>query len=125
MKCIHCSIELIIDLNKRGPNKSKYCSKRCKLNHRVILVRRRIKIRSVVYLGGKCYFCGYSKCLRALHFHHRDPKQKKFGIANPNIKAWKTIQEELDKCDLLCANCHAEQEDFLLSSSKTSIASHC
>ena len=45
-------------------------------------------------------------------FHHRDPATKKFGISMAgSIQAWETIKEELDKCDLLCSNCHAELHD--------------
>lgn len=60
--------------------------------------------------GGKCERCGYNKNLAALEFHHRDPNTKKFQIdirtlSNTNLDL---LEEELDKCDLLCANCHRE-----------------
>lgn len=69
------------------------------------------KIRAIEYKGGKCQRCGYSKCSRALGFHHRDPQQKEFSIGSRGNKSWETIRAELDKCDLLCANCHAEVHD--------------
>jgi hypothetical protein len=77
----------------------------------VIDWRRRTKRRAVEYLGGKCSRCGYNKCVRALSFHHRDPLIKSFGIANPSTKKWEIVKAELDKCDLLCLNCHMEIED--------------
>lgn len=65
--------------------------------------------------GGKCMLCGYSKCSRALCFHHRDPQNKLFSLTM-NILWSKNISElyaELEKCDLLCCNCHMELENDL------------
>lgn len=71
---------------------------------------RRTKYKTLV--GGKCQKCGYDKCLDALQFHHNDPSQKKFNITNA---IWgeehvneQQILDEIKKCTLLCANCHAE-----------------
>lgn len=86
--------------------------------------RRRIKQMAVELLGGKCCRCGYDKCIAALQFHHVDPMQKLFGISSGATRAWKVVQEELKKCILLCANCHAEEE-FLLYSGPTGRTSHC
>ena len=62
--------------------------------------------------GSCCCLCGYSKCLAALQFHHIDPKNKKFGITEAiksKIKVTKQeILEEIEKCILVCANCHFE-----------------
>lgn len=60
--------------------------------------------------GEKCERCGYHKNLGALEFHHLEPSQKDFQIdlrhfANTNLN---TLKEELDKCILVCANCHRE-----------------
>ncbi len=53
--------------------------------------------------------CGYSKCPGALDFHHRDPKKKDFGLAVKGLtRSWEKIQKEIDKCVLVCANCHRE-----------------
>ena len=80
--------------------------------------RKRRKQEFVDYLGGKCVSCGYNKCLDALHFHHKDPDTKSFSInsafAHPKRKA--LIKEEVDKCILLCANCHSEHHAGLLES---------
>lgn len=72
--------------------------------------RQRKKARAVAYKGGACQICGYNKSLVALHFHHRDPSKKDFIISRAS-KSWEAVLAELDKCDLLCANCHAETHD--------------
>lgn len=71
--------------------------------------RKQIKIWAVEYKGGKCEKCGYNKCLEALEFHHIDPSQKDFILSDRNlILSWQEIKKELDKCILVCANCHRE-----------------
>lgn len=71
--------------------------------------RKRIKEWAVEYKGGKCELCGYDKCNAALDFHHKNPAEKDFILSDRNlILSWKEIQQELDKCMLLCANCHRE-----------------
>ena len=67
------------------------------------------KIEAIKYKGGKCIKCGYDRCYSALEFHHRDKTQKEFCWSQMRNKAWATIIRELDKCDLLCANCHREE----------------
>lgn len=76
-----------------------------------------LKKRAVKHLGGMCVRCGYNRCVSALHFHHRDPDQKEFTISQVN-SGWEKLRRELDKCDLVCANCHSEvQEEYLLTGS--------
>lgn len=71
--------------------------------------RYKLKDKAVQYKGGKCSSCGYNKYIGALEFHHRVPDNKDFEISNRNIsKKWEVVKKELDKCDLLCANCHRE-----------------
>ena len=73
--------------------------------------RRTIKIKAVEYKGGKCQKCGYNKCVGAMDFHHLDPREKDFTIS-ANAGRWEKIKRELDKCILLCKNCHAEYHFF-------------
>jgi hypothetical protein len=75
--------------------------------------RYKRKIKCVEYLGGKCSRCGYDKSLRALVFHHRDPEEKEYGMTQLQNKSWVKAKVELDKCDLLCSNCHAEVHEEL------------
>ena len=89
--------------NFAGRQKSR--CKKCQGNiNEVNRVARREK--AIAYKGGKCSRCGYDKCRGALEFHHRDPTVKEDrGLRLVN---WGRLQTELDKCDLLCANCHRE-----------------
>ena len=63
------------------------------------------KQKAVDYKGGKCIVCGYSKCLSALEFHHTNPEEKEGYNSHWTFERNKN---ELDKCILLCANCHRE-----------------
>lgn len=74
--------------------------------------RRRFEVKRKVveYLGGRCIRCGYDKSFVALQAHHRDPGTKRFTISGSHSRSWESIRKELDKCDLLCGNCHAEIE---------------
>ena len=68
--------------------------------------RLALKERAIAYLGGKCQICGYDRCPAAFDFHHIDAREKDFSISTS--MNWERIQAELDKCSLLCANCHRE-----------------
>ena len=78
------------------------------------VAKRRKKVRqmAIEYLGGRCEVCGYNKCARALSFHHRDPNKKDFGISAQGMtRSWDRVRNEIEKCMLLCANCHMELHD--------------
>lgn len=67
---------------------------------------RRIKTDAIKYKGGKCVQCGYDEHYAALDFHHRNPEEKDVSWNKLRLRSWDKIKLELDKCDLLCANCH-------------------
>jgi hypothetical protein len=69
---------------------------------------KKIKLKAVEYKGGKCEICGYDKCVRSLDFHHVNSSEKDFGISSGVCKSWIKIKTELDKCILVCKNCHGE-----------------
>ena len=68
-----------------------------------------MKKKCVDYLGGRCVRCGYGRCIKAMTFHHRQPELKAFTVSQMLDRAWKVLVTELDKCDLLCFNCHMEE----------------
>ena len=102
-KCSHCG--------ETNPDKF-YGHKRhvCAACHnRYTIAKGQEKKRMAVeYLGGKCSTCGYEKCLEALDFHHTDFKTKDTQFSQKRGWAWERLRKELDKCVLLCRNCHAE-----------------
>lgn len=70
--------------------------------------RIKLKEKLVEYKGGKCEICGYDKCITALEFHHLNPEEKEFGIGNNDILSFEKNKKEVDKCILVCSNCHRE-----------------
>ncbi len=86
----------------------RYCSLKCLHRCSSAIKRHRLKHKAVVYKGGKCQRCGYSGCAAAFDFHHRDATEKEWNISHLTTYKWEQVQHELDKCDLLCANCHRE-----------------
>ena len=85
--------------------------------------RIRLKIKFIAYKGGKCEKCGYDKPIpSAYDFHHRDPKMKDFQIGGSTL-GFERIKAEVDKCDLVCKNCHAEIHDADWIAGRTSILS--
>lgn len=71
------------------------------------------KYEAVLARGGKCERCGYDKNIAALDFHHTNPDEKEFQIDMRHFSnhSLEKLQAELDKCILLCANCHREEHN--------------
>lgn len=90
-------------------DKRTYADRAEYLKKAVAKQKRKLRRMSVEYLGGKCQVCGYESCIQALDFHHLDPTKKSFGISAKGFsRSWEKIQKELEKCVLICANCHRE-----------------
>lgn len=111
-QCLICGEKFITNNPKR-----KYCFN-CSPNDipaadRLRNIKRIIKHKLIMYKGGKCEICGYDKCEGALQFHHLNPQEKEFTISQVNLNesefSFENLLKEVDKCQLLCANCHAEQ----------------
>lgn len=67
--------------------------------------RLALKLRAVSHMGSRCVICKYDNPV-GLQFHHVDPFHKDFEISAST--SWKRILVELEKCVLVCANCHLE-----------------
>ena len=71
--------------------------------------RYRMKSKMIDYKGGKCKKCDDGDLdISCYDFHHIDPNQKEFNLSGLNSAkmSWDKVKEELDKCVLLCSNCH-------------------
>lgn len=105
-----CCGETINEGNASNRGYNKKCFTVCKKCH----YKRRIKRyqdnkrKAIEYKGGKCIHCGYNKCDASLDFHHRNPEEK--DPQWKHMRSWSIskIKVELDKCDLVCSNCHGE-----------------
>lgn len=106
--CVLCGKPYIYD-RKKGHTASR-CNT-CWQRQR----RKRCTALALEYKGGECLICGYSQCKRALAYHHLDPAGKDFTIGGAETRSWKAMKSELDKCVLVCMNCHAEIHDGLHS----------
>lgn len=69
------------------------------------------KFEYILKRGGKCECCGYNKNIAALDFHHTNPDQKEFQVDMRTFSnhSLEKLEKELEKCELLCANCHRER----------------
>ena len=119
---------IVIDGKLRILNRRKYClecspfgkhnTKRLEIhaekrnNSEAVAKRRKnMKMKAIEYKGGKCCICGYDGYSGALEFHHINSDDKEFGISERGWTiSWERIRREVDKCILVCSNCHKEIE---------------
>ena len=103
----------------------KYCSQKCNLSvNRPIQIKKNKTgmpryrrdydaswLKDCKIARGDCMDCGYvqdERTSRAFDWDHRDPSAKCFEISNiPARTSKQQIIEEMDKCDVICRNCHA------------------
>ena len=101
---------------------SKYCSRQCKnifLNQSLQSYEaqqergRKRKLELIKLKGNQCEICGYNNNYSALEFHHGKPLDKSFQLDLRSLsnRKWEVILNELEKCQLLCSNCHAEHHN--------------
>lgn len=112
--CKHCGQEF--ETQKNAPTRQ-YCYDCNPIGEQLSgnVLRKKIKLWALEYKGGKCARCGYDKNPTALDFHHMNPEEKDFNLSSSNISSnWEFIKPELDKCILLCANCHREVHDEIV-----------
>ena len=94
--------------SRRGKDGSSCYCKICS-NLQALYRQRKFKKECIEYKGGCCSLCKYNKYIGALEFHHKNPSEKDFTIANQRFTKFNDkIKNELDKCIIVCANCHRE-----------------
>ena len=90
---------------------TRYVCKKCENKQRHLWRMRRakeMKQKALKYLGSNCRKCGYNKSIYALEFNHIGNKKYELTRMFQKGLSWGSIKKELDKCELLCANCHRE-----------------
>lgn len=107
-KCPRCKRIFDLDFFYIKKNGKPCCY--CKQCNNIITTNRQkdIKRKCIEYKGNRCQLCGYDKYIEVLSFHHIDPDKKDFTIANRKCLSMDNLKPELDKCLLVCSNCHIE-----------------
>lgn len=76
-----------------------------KRNENSYIRNKALRLKCIKYLGNKCKLCGTSD-VHILCFHHKNPKEKEFKFSKRHGMKFDNYKKELDKCELLCHNCH-------------------
>ncbi len=92
---------------------TKFCSIKCKNSaHQSYSAQKKRGLERKIYLvtklGGKCSNCGYAVNIAGLAFHHVGGKKFQLDARSLSNRKIDPILEEVEKCILLCHNCHAE-----------------
>lgn len=101
-ECKICQRAYFAEYYKNNTEKHKASAKKCRSESRYFIQKYKI--------DQGCKVCGYNKHPAALHFHHREPENKSFSLSYGVflVHNHEEILKEIEKCDVLCANCHAE-----------------
>jgi hypothetical protein len=112
--CVCCKVKLNSENAHYRKSRGTYHSY-CKICFAEYTFKKRFnfKINALEYKGNCCESCGYNKDITALEFHHKNPAQKEINPAKLYHKPWDFAKEELDKCSVLCSNCHREEHHRL------------
>ena len=94
-------------------------ARRNRAQHYSDVQRRRSKMRVDTFRKWKseqgCLFCSESEAC-CLDLHHKDPNTKEDAVANLAAKwSWDRLQKEIDKCVVVCRNCHAKIHEGLIT----------
>jgi hypothetical protein len=98
-----------------GRQRPRWRCKRC-IGEAVARRKRRVRRTLIDAAGSRCAICGYDRCVPNLHFHHVDPARKRLELGSHRGVSLARFMDELERCVLLCANCHGEVEAGLVPS---------
>lgn len=125
MKCYNCNKELEIEKMKYVAGNFGFCYACVDNVNNNIKTKRKPKQPKKISTCNKkdnknivdnyklqhgCAKCGYNTCVSALHLHHNEPKDKTSDISRMIKQKYSLnrIMSEIQKCIVVCANCHAE-----------------
>lgn len=94
---------------KKEANKKDYVKHKSRYQAQARGYKDKIVAYIKQYKENKFCKCGESHPA-CLQFHHKDPSTKSFNIsdARKNVCSVENLQKEIDKCEIICANCHAK-----------------
>lgn len=113
--CKNCASEAYrVWLNKNKARRSEQNKEWCKNNKdRVIFHANKTRKSRMDFLWGKksvpCADCGIKYHPWVMHFDHRNPQLKVFNVGHGVTKSMERLVSEINKCDVVCANCHSER----------------
>jgi len=120
--CVCCNvIKQNSDFYTTGGSRSRGYCKTCLSKYHQDRIRK-VKIKMVLYKGGECERCHLklnNSHYSVFDFHHLDPTTKDPNFDRIKFQKWETIKNEIDKCELLCSNCHRITHAELSLSFKT------
>ena len=107
--CTTCKLEKPLDgfsNDARRPDGKNPQCRQCQYDAKK-KVQNANKAKAIEHLGGKCKRCNIKSEYHDIYdFHHRDPNEKEAEPSKLMYGNWNNIIKEIDKCDLLCSNCH-------------------
>lgn len=109
LTCPNCNKNFILPY---GEVNRKYCyecmPKGLTKPQQTARMRQMGKIKALKLLGGQCYLCGFHKYPSSLEFHHINEEEKDFNLSNKiqGFDLSEEVLQELNKCIVLCSNCH-------------------
>ena len=109
-KCTQCGKDLpLTEYYSRGNGKLRSECKKCHNNYVKNKYQERKNLVNEIKASYNCMKCGESR-IYTLDFHHKDPTIKDETIARmtSNRNKVEDIQKEIEKCVVLCSNCHRE-----------------
>ncbi len=86
--------------------------------------QKAIKYKCIQHLGGKCCQCGTDN-IHVLSFHHKNPDKKEFKLSGKFSSKLSNIIKEIEKCELICHNCHRELHKKIKISNGTDARRKC
>lgn len=111
--CKCCNEQILNERRHRG---AVFCSNTCRRIHanKLNIIRKdKLGQRFANFkLKIKCCICNYDKFGGSLDFHHINPKEKDRKIPY-NITSFNLIKDEIEKCVLVCKNCHYELHNLI------------
>lgn len=119
MICDYCDNYFDVSQEGRGGNNRKFCyscmPSGLTRQERTTLRNQLYRQKSIEHrLKIGCSICGYNKCAGALEWHHHTD-DKLYNPSDTLVRSWGLYIEETNKCVLLCANCHREVHEEIIS----------